>query len=275
MLQSKSLWLSNIHDQNDTVEFDHAIELIQQVVREEYPGMRIPTFSGLGKTPIFTCSLSAAKDLLSQWRGYCHNGGYCYSIQQKQLQDMIRNRRLVLAKCIYSDAEKRAFIRTQMIGITPEQYKYIIEYDKSHPHNPDSHPILTSHPMHPKYYRLIMRRIINYAPILKHEAFAEEQEWRIATVTLFDNVPNMGGIEPDRNFYFPYIPPFSTRNYGDRTIDYTVMPLTYEPEEEVLLSEVIISPTKDKETAKAHCEKLMQKHGDVVVTNSTIPYRNW
>jgi hypothetical protein len=309
MLNSKALWFSNIHDQNDTEEFTYAVNLIHQVIAEEYPGLSLGgpiggALTGDRKTPIYTCSMSSAKDVLSQWRGYCPDGGFAYSIQKQQLFYMISTQRLILAKCIYKEEDKKALIR-ELTGMTPKDFWYHNVYRKEqYPHDLSRHSILSDGYKHGIYMAYIRRRLSQHAAIMKQEAFEEEKEWRL--ITYYDREPNSGQILyggphiSSLDYIFPWSIPHKTRQSGERAVDYVVLPLAYNktktpegtsipyphnplsqrwyypdsiPEGEVLLSEVIISPTQDKEAAKLEWQQRLQGHGDVPVQNSRIPYR--
>ena len=129
MIEYKQLWFTHIHYMNDSSEYDYAMELILRVLKDDY-GIVADTNADLSYEvqsqyfgDVYSFSLSESEDQLSQWRGYCPNGGYCISFDNSQLSNMMKAHDLYIGKCIYEEDAQKQFIYQHIIGHTPEEYK--------------------------------------------------------------------------------------------------------------------------------------------------------
>jgi hypothetical protein len=274
ILKSKSLWMTHIKYLNDEEEFKHALSLIKEVLQDDYPGLPISYDSVFENTfPPYTFSFTTKKDLLSQWRGYCPKGGYAFSINMEVLHAIMRRYSLALCRCLYNTEEKKEFIRTQIVGVTPKIYN--LEQIKENSQYPRFGPERMTPDTSAKTRKLINRQIYNYAPLFKHESFEAEQECRLVTYNQWDGIL-MGpkDIDPRRrdldtqfragqNTLIPYLEvPFQNQDiaYHD------------------LIDEVVIGPTPDKPRAKAALELMLNSRKGqkkVDISHSNIPYKNW
>lgn len=108
IMGSESLWATNIKFLNDEYEFQHALDLIKDIIQKSNMKMGYPDYDVYEKyvaelkkqleslnsyksESIFTLSFSEETDLLSQWRGYCpENNGYCIIFDVATLFDRIK-----------------------------------------------------------------------------------------------------------------------------------------------------------------------------------------
>ena len=104
IIESKSIWATDIFYLNDAAEYHHAVGLLKSEIENKSKDILMPItgFSGAKinavkvipreraqkhylwrlnnlidfefDNHIFVCSFSKAKDTLSQWRGYCPGG---------------------------------------------------------------------------------------------------------------------------------------------------------------------------------------------------------
>ena len=85
IVTSRTLWASKSQYLNDSKEFHHAFDIARtelDVLKEQAESplqsafyTRVSTdFQRIRDVTFFVCSLSAQRDLLSQWRGYCSPG---------------------------------------------------------------------------------------------------------------------------------------------------------------------------------------------------------
>ena len=133
MVQHKKMWFTHAHYMNDSSEYNYAINLINQELQEEY-GLDLDSHMNLANTSLsenvpYTFSLSERKDSLSQWRGYCPDGGYSISFNGEQSKDdlqlsiMMLKYGLYLGKCVYELAHQKELIRTHIVKMEPANCK--------------------------------------------------------------------------------------------------------------------------------------------------------
>ncbi len=127
MLRDKKLWMTNIHYQNDSQEYYHGFKILRDIISETYPDLltneQLDVLCDAKMSGNFTFSLSEEPDSLSQWRGYCPNGGYSISFDAEYFNKIIKQNHLLLGKCMYDREEQRDFIIKNVIKINPEEYK--------------------------------------------------------------------------------------------------------------------------------------------------------
>lgn len=270
MVQYGKLWLTSIHYQNDSQEYHYAFSLVKEVLEESYPGLLEEWALGSrGKTStVFTFSLSEKRDSLSQWRGYCPDGGFALSFRREQFNEFIKREKIFVAKCRYNKTEQKEFIKKYVIEFSPEYYieKKALEVA------PCFH-----RDMRIMYFnKYLFDRIVRIAPLLKYDGFIDEQEWRLIKVlqtsseakSLGDSVKN-------------YIPKDTVkiRSRKDKLVPYIELVMNRDNGEPVAIDEVVISPTSHEELALDACNILLHtKCRDSIngtASNSKIPYINW
>lgn len=279
MMESRSIWMSNIRYQNDSEEYNHIFKVFKKVMEEEYPGFDSKQYFGNEENrgafvpPIFTFSLTENKDLLSQWRGYCPKGGYSFGFDKDQLNAFIKRFNLSIHQCVYNEDEQRKIIREQVIRFSPQEWEEINTGKKS----------ITSEVIYAMKY--IHVRLARFAPVLKHHAFKEEVEWRL--IKDFDgNGPDVRPFEQHPAFnYFKAKPKSEAVSDGhflkfreDKgiLIPYLSLPLVdlEDPYQSVKLSEVVIAPSVHQQLAKPACESMLRSWGVWCPVNPSIaPYR--
>jgi hypothetical protein len=283
MLNFKSIWFTQFSFSNDTAESSYAREVISEVMKE-YPRLHFPDtltyspdpdpakdLSALDLPLVFSFSLSAAGDDLSQWRGYCPNGGYAIRFDPQQLNAMLQKEQLLIGKCVYDLEDQKQFIRERIIG-----YPKVEDYENAREQYSGTRwAVETSFD--------IRERAVKYAPLIKASAFAHEQEWKIFKSY---NPTRHWGPGVHQRFLMRSTGLLSKMEFREgkgTLIPYLRIPLIGN-EQLVHLPEVIISPTPNQTLARAACQFLLDKQvvftGDSADTsgtakNSTIPYRNW
>lgn len=247
MVRSNKLWMTNIHYQNDAKEYYYAIDLLKKVILEDYPNLiNSVNIKALRNriSSAFSFSLSEKKDLLSQWRGYCPNGGFSICFDKQSLQRTMRENELKIVKCIYDIDDQKEFIRKNIIEFTPEEYRAT---------GPSPSKANTL------FYE-IFDKVAKYAPVLKHKSFKAEKEWRLIknlTPTADRNENKVVMINALKNF--ESIVRF--RSKKNTVIPYIEIPLLYDVQKKVTIKKVVISPTNLpsnlKELAKDACKAAL------------------
>lgn len=176
IIESKSIWASNIHYLNDSKEFQHAIDELKaiiynrkknqnnELIKKLYNSIEgsIGSFSRIN---IFVASLTEKGDQLSQWRGYCQNGaGYSIGFSKSEIESLSNQQGFTFKPCIYAVQQQRKLLTEPLERLE----KKII----SSSGDPELAISCTSQ---------FFSEFLQIAPLLKHRAFSEEQEWRLVS----------------------------------------------------------------------------------------------
>jgi hypothetical protein len=263
---SASIWGTNVLYLNDASEFNYAKKLLSSEIRnycETFAHFKTGRSWGyfffesleaninkLFPSRNYSCyvsSFSEESDLLSQWRGYCEDGsGYSLGFALSRLQNCVRQAGFIMKPCTYDEREQ-----TNAIGelIRKASDRFVLEVGKSG-ENWDAKS---------KYIAAdILIEFIQLAPFLKNPQFAEEREWRIVANLQTNKVKSLIKFRPSRTMIVPYIE----------------IPLPTEAGC-LVIEEVFIGPTSDRELSSASVELLLTSRNVTCsrVKCSTIPYR--
>ncbi len=256
ILRNDALWASQIQYLNDGSE--HRLGMLQTAAI-----LRAPTFqvradetqlvSALLRriemgTParIFVASLSANGDSLSQWRGYCRGqAGYAIGFPGEQLRDRQKSVGL-LAPVQYRKADQLRLIGEQLEHAFQ---LYRGEYDAGAVPAGEDRLLYT--------VRNAVMWLTEYAPLVKHESFSEEAEWRLFASWHPDLETH---YRAGSNSLIPYIEvPLAGRLPNpNRQLDIRLGPNVYEEQQRLALSQF-----------------LLDSGIKASVRGSGIPYRDW
>lgn len=168
------------HNQMMEKIFLNAIEDIYSKIHQNYTRhLQPPELQKNERTApdIYTCSFTNDKgNSLSQWRGYCKNGGFSIGFKYDNLKRITSNAqdnnaplKTQLKKCIYERKEKIGLISSLFI----ETLSRIKDKIGSCNTISENDVLQTSSGFIFEALKMI--------PLLKDDAFKDEQEWRIAT----------------------------------------------------------------------------------------------
>ena len=196
---------------------------------------------GLRNVNVYVASFSENDDQLSQWRGYCPPGkGINLGFSVADLEIPLSRQPFHLMPCIY-DGREQAIIVRELVGQFLEEFR--------------------AAPQHGGYQVLGRFGLFftSVAPVLKHEKFAEEAEWRLVSNVLASPGPQIRHRE-GHSFVVPYY-------------DFVLA----HDEEELRLGQVRVGPTPHVELAMssvfdALSAKNIRFQG---VGRSFVPYRSW
>ena len=257
----KEMWASHTQYLNDQREFRHAIELVRdelsRMVRQantqtrpfvEEMNQGMDEHDGMESVNVCVCSFSEEGDILSQWRAY-GDGVAKFSIGfsgtlLRQVSDQMNS---WLVPCLYGEGKQRALVRALLEDVLQENLALVPQDDDE---NEDI---------------CLQRRgnliayLNRYAPILKHDAFSEEREWRIVTRPLMC-----------RNERFNYRPGRSM------LIPYYRIPMVG-PDVKFDVERIVVGPVPQGDRAVRAVKSLMVKHRlkTTKVLGSDVPFRNW
>jgi Protein of unknown function (DUF2971) len=197
--RTKQFWATSVQFMNDAAELTLAIKRVIELLRTRAalePPLVSKNLTGLAASlspslltkdrdfgravTVCAVSLSAEGDLLSQWRAYSRSTlGYAIGIRTSALQDFLANKPWRLARCRYTEADRDALL-TELINQT---IALIIDG--------------------PNLLEQFWTFFLNVAPLIKHEGFKEEAEWRILSRKLtMDSL----SFRPSASLIIPYAP---------------------------------------------------------------------
>jgi hypothetical protein len=250
MAQFKSIWLTNVLFMNDSQEYFYGLEIVKRIITEKYhpylasqldsPELRYQRYPSL-----FSFSLTESSDLLSQWRGYCPQGGFSvefnYSAISKLLAD---NPELEIKKCVYNEAEIEEFVTSEIVRMSVEDYNKRKAFEKEKGMTDKGLGLLPQE---------ILERTFRNLPFIKHPGFSEEKEWRIVNKPHFDQP-----LTTFRN-------KLKFRQGRSRIVPYLEFKVEYDP----IFPSAILSPNNDDPHSIVATQLLLEHNN---VSKSDIPY---
>ena len=203
---------------------------------------------GLESINVCVCSFSEAGDILSQWRAY-GDGVAKFSIGfsgalLRQVSDQMGS---WLVRCCYREGEQRALVRALLEDVLKENMAWVPQDD------------VESEDMYLPRGGNLIAYLNRYAPILKHETFSEEREWRIVTRPIMCRNDRFGYRPVDRCLF-----PTTEFRWPVRTSKFAV-------------ERIVLGPVPHGDQAVRAVKSLMVKHRlkDAQVLGSDVPFRNW
>lgn len=255
IIKNNELWASHILYQNDSSEYNFALNLLIETIEKnknifnKYDiNKLIDNLKNYSNKNIYVASLSEEKDTLSQWRGYGKSipsfsigfhGHYLFRLHTT-------NKNIIFAKCIY-EKEKQKTLILDLINASLELINVSIE---------KSYNIYKNHDT--KLFYNIASMMMSYAPLIKHENFKEEKEWRIIIPYVSKEDIN---IRIAKTCFIPYY-----------KIKFNL---------EKVFGDIIIGPCPDKILTFNSTLIACDKYGIEIsqdfrkLLHSEIPFRNW
>lgn len=237
IVTGRAVWASQLQFMNDREEFAHARHEGARLVNERIDS-RPPQSQDLirkiaqkletGRTIIrnFVFSLSERPDILSQWRGYAPNGGYCIGFSTAYLRELCHKHSFSLAQCVYDQSTKEAAVdRILDEVIRPIHSSKMTEQEEQN------------------FIGNAIQAFRSVAPIFKHRSFEEEAEWRIWGMV-------------DRGSHRS-----KWRARGSLVHPYAELALHDPGEGQQILNEVWIGPGLDKDLARHPLEFMLTEAG--------------
>ncbi len=110
----------------------------------------------------YAFSLSENPDVLSQWRGYAPQGGYCIGFFREGIEDVCREQNFLLRRCVYDPAEQTQIASDEMVPLLDSYADWDLDYAAGNHRKAE-----------------IARHTERFRPYFKQASFQEESEWRI------------------------------------------------------------------------------------------------
>ena len=158
----------------------------------------------------YVVSFSAVGDVLSQWQGYCpKDGGYSIGFSPTDLREAAKEEvslikaPLRLVKCEYEGEEQFRLV-DEVIRNSIEGFRYMNSL------NDDEigrflRGEISDEPSSLTGLRADLEKAMDtLTPVLKHSAYAHEQEWRLVSPRIIDGDPCIK-FRPGRISVFPHV----------------------------------------------------------------------
>jgi hypothetical protein len=254
IIATRDIWANHTQYLNDKREFRHAIDVIKEEIAlmknmiEHAPHKaRLDemetAIQGLGSMNVCVCSFSEQPDMLSQWRAYGEGAGFCIGFSGAFLKALSKENDCWLVRCIYDEAEQRAWMQTLTKDVIQEHLvRNVDDLDDEGWSVPGGN---------------LVAYLNRYAPILKHKSFAEEKEWRIISRPLSSRRLE---FRPGRSMLIPYYR----------------FPLGTSPSP-FRIEEIIVGPTPHPDESLQSLKSFLLKHGlkTTGARSTTTQFRNW
>lgn len=251
IIDSRSIWASEIRFLNDATEFRTALEAVAAEIRTRVAEVDsgegnargeaiLREFTALEDTNVFVLSLTEESDDLSQWRAYGgKHSGFALGFDIEKLGALASEHGFSLERCIYDPPAQRLLAAT----IVDESMAWLSAGDR----------------MAQRRRREFRRTMVKTAPLFKDYTFAAENEWRLVSASHALTVPRIG-----------------FRSGASTIVPHYSLPL-FASDGSTPLSSVTVGPTPHVELAIQSVHALVQARGlkDVVVHESRIPLRTW
>jgi hypothetical protein len=251
ILESGSIWASEIRFLNDSTEFRTALDAVGAELRRrlddldskearERAGAILQEFTVLDEASIFVLALTEEGDDLSQWRAYSgQHSGFALGFDIDKLTSLGGEHGFSLESCLYEAPEHALLVAT----IVDTALVWLGEGDR----------------MTRRRRREFHRTMLETAPLLKDHNFRAENEWRLVSASHDAGSPEIG-FRSGRSTFIPYyrLPLFAADGCTP-------------------LSSVTVGPTPHTDLATNSTCALLRARGfkEVVVHESRIPLRTW
>jgi hypothetical protein len=266
IVERRAIWATHHQYLNDQSEFTHAQNLIDlELERRLIQSGDDPSKACLDQLRrslqlqyrgcfMFVCSFSEAPDELSQWRAYSpQSPGFAIGFSPTILETLAHDRSWSLVRCVYDVGEQQR-ICTAIIDEMLEQIQKPTSRTESDATRRDLQGL------HGAWFDYLNQ----YALLLKHKSFSNEQEWRLIS----------------RPMHFGY-DKIQFREGRSSIIPYVEFPLANE-KTEFCLDSLVVGPTPNYEQAERAIlsllasRKIARRDGTAVhIRTSATPFRNW
>lgn len=286
IITNRKVWATNSKYLNDTTEFQYGIDLAKEVYGELGSSHKSTYFTEdfIGSSElssIYIFSLSNKKDLLSQWRAYCPDGGVSIGLNKHVLEIFAEQQRCELVECIYDRQEQKRRLLEFIEGQGQPNYQEFLKVLATF-----KHPAFAEE----EEYRLISKEI--GAQSLYYENLPyKPYRWRTTNTmfikyvefAIYDlDVTELAEIYPDLSEEERREKCFSSKvpmgEYGDGSLPYGSVPYR----------EIIAGPSIHQQLAKNAISEFIEeniryeglktrggtKPKKIRVESSTIPYRS-
>lgn len=262
IVESRSIWATEIRYLSDAKELVQTLDILLSVIRAKYESSDATKREFLRQFEVwlrdrlvnghlvFVASLSEQGNLLSQWRAYSQVGkGVSLGFDPQYIHTIAQQQGYRLGKCVYESALQERAIQEVFGAMEKEATENGPEIDpgKRHPSN--------------SYYSVFEKYeddLLMCAALLKHPAFEEEVEWRVASPVVKRYAPSDILYREGRSCLVPY----------------RQLSLALKKSDRMSLKQVIVGPTPNMELSIRSIGMYLSNQGlNPMVANSLVPYR--
>jgi Protein of unknown function (DUF2971) len=177
IMRSGQLWSTQIGCLNDTTEFHFAVDAFRSILDEQRGSLvyvpplvnkldELLAAPGVEAAAVFVTCFSEVEDDLSQWRAYSGGeGGFSIKFDGDKLWHTAVPNGIALYRVRYSEAELTDFIK-DALSLCEDLF---LKRCRS----ADDDAWLKD------FAKYVLERLLLFAPLVKHPAFAAEREWRL------------------------------------------------------------------------------------------------
>ena len=260
--RSKKFWATDIRFLNDKKEFQHTLDITHSILEKFYEVNNNPKrLEGLDydfiehlriklgrkwNPEVYVASFTEEGDLLSQWRAYCPKGGFSIGFHFDFLSQIAKKHDSDLLPCVYDFKIQNQILEELLVFYNK---KYVEAINVNNQKNPDELANTITNEF--------IISLFGLAPMLKHESFKEEKEWRIVSSRL--------RVMPEIEF----------RANESTIIPYIEISLC-QSEEEIDFKRVFLGPASNNQFSKEAVLQLLKKNRmpEHTIKFSMVPYRS-
>jgi hypothetical protein len=189
IVDSRTLWASDIRYMNDSAELKHTADLIgAEITRRIQNGHSRPdllnqfldwvTHRITNGHMLFAASFRSNGNLLSQWRGYSRHGkGVSVGFDPDYIRECATRQSFQIGKCIYDSNQQK-----QLVSQFLDAVEILAKEQDTTVDNPGG----GDNPSYHTAFQRIESDLLRIAAILKHPSFTEEAEWRVISPVITD-----------------------------------------------------------------------------------------
>jgi Protein of unknown function (DUF2971) len=267
MLNTKTIWASEIHYLNDSTEFALALSLARDELAKRIRAAISPvdrsrlellrdTMYTIAGVHTCVCCFSELDDDLSQWRGYGGgDAGFSVGFTREWFTRVKETLGLSLIRCIYDPEDQQRLIKDELDDFLAKNAEKGPDYwDRNRGYRNPDRPRTFGVSRHAgnDFATGLSRK----APLIKHKSFAVEKEWRLAATVSAHELHH----RPGRSMLIPYYKiPIGDGDKFDS------------------IREIVVGPTPHPDLSAASVESLAIAAGLVTpnIETTSIPFRNW
>jgi hypothetical protein len=266
IVQTGELWAPNVLYLNDKSELSNAMEFFKRELdgqplglaeSVDFPRLMIHTQFGRCNVEHFAVSFCEGPDLLEQWRAYGGSGsGYALGFRSSALTPRVFDvpSAWMLRKVLYTESAKRKLVQDRLAIVQEILAPFVAELTPANDN--DLWAILS-------LFAQLSLTFHSILPLMKHEAFEGEAEWRLLRSVKFAGKSKDIRVRAVGTELRPYI------------VNQWLHPNGRPENHYEGLAKIHCGPASEPDLKKKACSILLANHGfsSTEVTSSSVPLR--
>lgn len=278
IIKDREIWATDLRYMNDPTELELGYNYLNEMVCESVESGK--TIKRDPNVPIFACSFSKNKNVLSQWRAYAKGGGVAIGFPRDLLQNVAAAKDYVLKDCIYYDLEDP----TTKIQLVSKAIQLLELTDSSTKRGSNAKATDDS-----ETDKLIALKSPWIVPVIKHKAYKEEDEVRLLPSSDSSSVHEINiaigrqsSLKREFRVDNGILKPYQAIKLGEAffKIQIVVGPtphqdLIYDSVKRFLYQELVEEElVNGTERVQGNAERKYKNYVEEAVTKSDVPYRD-